>query len=486
MKTKVRFSAVGICRVVAGFALGVAQNANSNPDPVVAPAINQTSQDAVDPVEGESWIGVPLEVSVSDLADGLNALSPKSFHDKQSREVTRAVVEDYVEYTVNRGSISLQAQHGHLAFTIPVSGTVTVGGQVNPLHGIGIGRGKHAQQSAHVKGTLSGHLDLRLNSDWSISPEITLDIEFDQAEVRLFGIPISIKRELREAFERNLPAIKKQLAAKLNSGAKLKENAASAWQGLHLTKQIATSPPIWMTVKPLEVVAGQISVSDEGRILSGCALRCSVAGKLGDRPVPEQPTPLPPLRVATQIPTDCRLHCPFRADFDGIAATLNERFATDPIKIGDAKAYLREIHLTAVEKKIRLEGLLKLDGEGQSQSLEARVAIDGTPVIDSESDTICLPDLTLNLLDNDAANAFAKMFLEPITADLRRRACYSYKADLERLRSSISALSPQSGVEGHHSLSLTIEDINVGDLKLLPHSISILAKISGKARLLLR
>lgn len=485
MKTKFLFSAAAICRVLTAFALGISQNANSSPALLAGAAMNQVSQDDEHLIEEESWIRLPLEVSVSDFAAALNALVPKRFQVHENRDVTRALVEDYVECTVDRGNISLQAQHGHLGFTIPVSGTVTVGGQFNPLHGIGIGRGKHAQQSAHVTGTLSGTLDMHLNPDWSISPDVTLDIEFDQAEVRLFNsIPISIKRVLDEAFQRNSTAIKNQIAAQLHSRAQLRENATHAWQSLHVAKQIVISPPIWATVRPLEVVASDISVSDDGRMLGGFAVRCAVAGTLGDPPVLEPPSPLPELRIKTQIPTDSHVHFPLRADLDSIAAMLNERFSAAAIKIGDRKAYLREIKLTVVGKKIRLEGLLKIEGENLPQSLQTRVALEGTPGIDPESETIQIPDLTLSFLDEDAVSALASVFLEPMTAELRRQARYNYKGDLERLRGSVSALSPQLGVDEHLSLSVSIEDIRIGDLKLLPDSISVLGLITGKARLL--
>ena len=100
-------------------------------------------------------------------------------------------------YEMQRGEISLKAAGNDIAFTIPVSGTGEVWGDV--------GRGKRkrpVRTQIDIEGKLSGSFSITVDSKWNVTPDLALSAHLSKAELNsIFDYGYYLKH-VDEVFER--------------------------------------------------------------------------------------------------------------------------------------------------------------------------------------------------------------------------------------------------------------------------------------------
>jgi hypothetical protein len=432
----------------------------------------------------ESWINLPISIKLDDVQALVNDKAPRTINERRSQEFTRTLKEDWVEYKITRGDITFSPSNGRLAFNIPVtSGSVSAGGQMNPTAVINIGRGVGVQESGDFTGKILGSLSIRLNPDWTVSPDLKLDVEADRAEFRLFNsITISVRGKLEDAIRRKLPEVQKLVANQLLTQLKLKERAMMAWDQMHVTKQVAKSPPSWLSITPVAIAARNITISDDRQIIGGFSLHCALSGIVGAEPASGPTTALPPISIVENLPTDFHIELPVRVDPKTVSDTLRKQFAKEPIKVGRHRVAIREPKIFVVGPKLQIRAELEAASGFLSKRLKGQVSLEGTPSLDVPSKTLTISDLQYTLETRQALAKAGNWLLEPaIIGELKKRSNYSFANDFEGAKSKITNTVPTLFKDGRLAVTVAVRDLSAKRLRLDAGEIFIVGVADGAA-----
>lgn len=341
--------------------------------------------------------------------------------------------------------------------------------------------GKTLQKREKFTGTATATLTLHLafKSDWSLRPTSELDIVIQQAEMRLWGIRISIRNLFTRLVEEIVAPKLEELIVNYLSRFDVKTRVAGLWQRLHEPIVVRDEPPIVLAIEPLEVFAKQLAGSEETLAISlGIKTYIHVhIGEMARQRVATHP-PLPELQLVETLETGFHIVAPV-----DVAYTAIENLA---------KPHVEKAHnLRGIETHINT---LMLYGSGtqlvagvtfQMPAFDAKgqLYLLGTPVYDAAEMTVAVTDFNYSLTTQNLLLAFAEDVGEGIFPNLRttveEKLVFPLEERLTELQELLASVIENRQIGSYVVLHGTVDSVTPEGLYLTQDSLHVSVRLQG-------
>lgn len=333
------------------------------------------------------------------------------------------------------------------------------------------------------KATATLTLKLRLDSDWSIRPESELEIVIQEAALRFWGIPVSIRGIFTRLVEDVVAPKLEELIVKHIARVDVKTRVASVWERLQEPTKVREEPPIVLVMEPLEIASQHLSGNDETLFIS-LGIRTYIQVLIGDiaasrlEDAPPAQKPLPDLQFVDALESGYHILAPIE-----VAYTAIERLAEPHVE----KAH----DLRGIETHVET---LSLYGSGNQ--LVAGVAFNmpafdargqlyllGTPVYDATAMTISVTEFNYALTTQSLLLEFAEDIGEGIFPNLRttveEKLVFSLEERLTDLREMLVRVIENRQIGSYVTLHGTVDSVTPEALYLTQTGLRVPFRLQG-------
>ena len=420
----------------------------------------------------ESVVEVPVTVRFSALQDLANQKAPRSVSGEVDNP-TRALTEDKLRWTVNRGDITIARGDNCIAVSVPLNGHATARGRVGfrrrgPFGFLGHFLSAPVQETANFRGTAHGCVSFEVGADWTLKPNVALSLDIDKAEVRLLNaIPVSFRSLAQEAFEREKDTVLRDITTEMMKAVDAKTRVAKAWNQLHTVYQVSADPEVYARVVPTRVLWEPLAFTDS-EVRFGVGLSAKVQTFVGVKPTAPTPAALPSLE-ASILTGATELLVPVVLNVDAIDRELGKRLAAQPLTLDkDRSLVITKAQLSDREGNALLRLTYEIQRPWYLFDLSGEVEISARPVLDASTQTLSFSNLSYTLESRSELLNVAAWLLEPaVLAVIKDRAQLALAPHLEQARQSanLQAKLMADKVGGDSQLSLdrlAIHGVSIG------------------------
>ena len=405
------------------------------------------------------------------------------------KTLAESALKDYLSEPIQRkdGAITaaLKLNLDPLTMTGAADGTLSVN---VPFRFSGWARvskkilGQVVQKREDIEGTATATLILTptLHSDWRITAETTSDISIQRAEIKILGITISVRRILTELVrEAVLPKLENYIL-KYITNIDVKTRVARLWAKLYEPIVIKKDPPIALTMKPLQILAQQLS--SDGQTLSfSLGIETYIQADMGDA-LTDAPdniiTDLPDIRFVDVLESGYHIIAPIEITYAGI-----ENFA---------KPHVEKLHklkgVDTLVKNLTLYGSgtqLAAGIEFSMPSLGAggQLYLLGTPIYDETMMSVSVTEfdytLTTRSLLLDIAQAAGEGFFPNLRTTIEEKLVFPLEDQLTKLHEKLANVIAERRIGSYIVLRGTVDTITPEALYLTQTGVHIPFRLHG-------
>lgn len=332
-------------------------------------------------VEELSTIAVPIRATIAPLVPQIEARVPKTFRN------TIPEKRYTVSYDVVRDPVSLKMAPTGLFATTVARYSLRACAAPLPCVSCGIGEPKrHAILSVHTQ--FSGDPSWRLKSVTTAFPprfpnrcRVTL-LNIDITDRYIAPIIDAQLRDVGRTIDRNTPDL-----------TNMRPMAQDVWSALQSPLELA--PRTWLLFEPQQVALGPIQ--GQGLQVTGTlALTARTSVVVGQKPVAAL-RPLPALRNAGQVAGGLKIPFDVSLPYEEASRLATEEFGRRRYKTGGADLRIESIRITAARNgRVTVETDVDYR-RGRLRRYTGPVVLEGTPRIDTKTNSIVVPDLDYTL-----------------------------------------------------------------------------------------
>jgi hypothetical protein len=482
-----RLSAV-LCVVATLLAGGCSRSSFKVPEPVV-PAAQRP-----DVFPDISTVGVDLALSIPALQAKADGAVDEVFSGVED-DPSNLLSDDTLRWEVRRGKVELSAgSRGELQFRIPIaSASATLRGRLGIRRGSSglLGDvegllGKSFSQTAQLGGMISGSVSPKLQPDWTIDPQLSLDIALDKAEARLFGqaIKISLRGEIERAVRPKLMALAARANEVLRREARFKKAVASGWSKLHAVTMIAPQPRIWFIMTPTEFGASD-PVIESGvlHMRFVATLKTALSAQtepplrpaLADLPPPGAP-PSGAAGFSLGVPVSVRLSDGRPDGWEGEVSV--------PIPGTRAMVKLSNMLLSGDNGRLVIGVDIEASHPSMRRTTRGRVYMIGTPKLDPATFTLSAEDLDYSVETRNALVGLASWLVKgPVLKELRKKAVFTFASGRQALLAQANAklAEARSKLPAGFDVNLQLSQVDLAGLVVDDGWATVLLTASGPA-----
>lgn len=333
------------------------------------------------------------------------------------------------------------------------------------------------------KATATLTLKLRLDSDWSIRPESELEIVIQEATLRFWGIPVSIRSIFTRLVEDVVAPKLEELIVKHIARVDVKTRVASVWERLQEPTKVREEPPIVLVMEPLEIASQHLSGNEETLFIS-LGIRTYIRVLIGDiaasrlEDAPPAQKPLPDLQFVDELESGYHILAPIE-----VAYTAIERLAEPHVE----KAH----DLRGIETHVET---LSLYGSGNQlvagvtfnmPAFDARgqLYLLGTPVYDATTMSIAVTEFNYALTTQSLLLEFAEDIGEGIFPNLRttveEKLVFSLEERLTDLREMLVRVIENRQIGSYVTLNGTVDSVTPEALYLTQTGLRVPFRLQG-------
>jgi hypothetical protein len=444
--------------------------------------------------ETQSHVTMELAVSLDELRRGLNQHFPRRFAGSVG-DPTDALTQDSVNWSVERGDIEFFPQGDAIGFRMPLpQASASLEGvfgvkrkNKGPLGWLEQLASVKFSETAHFGGRVTGSIKPVVNSDWTVNPNLKLEVHLDKAEAYFFGkaVKVSFRGEIRKELDKAARKFVDETNAKLKSDPRLHEELEIVWAKLHHAERLVETPSTWLSSRPNAIAIAEPVVEDGMLVLkAGASVSTAVLIQSGAPAVERSPLPPPTgsavstegfaLSVAVGVKLDEFERR--RAKELGLARKITHDGST--LEIADIRLYGDDGELFL--------GVDVIASKGFFERVEGTLYLKGAPVLDPRSGRLLVNDLAYDLHTSDALLQAANWLLaDDFLAELQKRAVFNHVGAegelLARANEEIAKAKTRlpDGVEAE----LHLRDISLSRLVVDDGWLVAVIDASGPARL---
>ena len=454
------------------------------------------------PVTKSSYVITPVAVALTAIHRSLEAVAPRDFVGKNDNAVSSLLSKADIGVTISRGGLNISGKPNELTVLTPLTGTLSVTGQVATQAGnltgtiaglinnnigkdVGSVTSKVLDQRAEFRGQVTIHSKPTITADWRLEPALSAQLALANTEATLAGIKINMANEVRPLVDRLVSEQVGALQNRLREDPFIERAARAQWtkmcRSIPLGGGNTGLPQLWLEMKPMRAAAAQPQIDARNVLLTiGVQTDTRITAK-ETKPVCPFPAKLelvPPMqngKLSVGLPIDV----PFtdlnklleaqlkghRYPEDGKSAAEIEVRGVKLAAAGDR--LLISLNVNAKEKKswfgfganatVHIWGKPTLDQQNQILRLtDTSLAVESETALFSAAARAALPYLQQALADN------AKIDLKPFAADARKKIAatlgeFTQNANGTRVDAAVDDLR-MTGIEfDAHTLRVTAE-----------------------------
>jgi hypothetical protein len=403
--------------------------------PALAAEKPALSPDQPAPAITPSHVSASIEFSLRALAGAIDRDVPKRL----------ATIDDRIS-CVHRRVLGFEINakcdvRGYVERTAPVSlygdGTRVVGAV--PIYGTVSGEGanritSHIHSGTEARITVEAEARPQLRRDWSVDLHFADSFHWTQPPVlQVLGHEINLSRFVEPKIKVQLDRVRAKAAAAAKA-LDLHAKAETAWRRAFEPVKLADNPEVWLQLTPQSAAFAGVRANKE--VMTGSlTIEGTAETVVGHAPAPVAPTPLPPLGTDVATPGTFEVIVPVRIDYETLrqkAKSLIAAFGTS------GENTLRDVEIYPSAGKI-VVGLRIAKASNTDPNAGGWIYLLATPQIDNETQTVRLPNLTINAPDG-AETEIVKWLIETkLLETLRQQFSVSYKDAYEKLIAAADA-----------------------------------------------
>lgn len=368
--------------------------------------------ESTDTVRSEtSQLILRLDIPMETLNAFANEKAPKSF-EGQAKDQISAMDSDRIEWDVKRGDVVFKNTGKGLAAVVPfLKGQFDIRGDLStPFGSIPV-----ATTIRDVRGRVSAAAQPILSEDWSLTPNLNVDIDVEDATANLGPIRLQLAGLLEDGSNAFVDKMTDDLTDSFRESLLLKGSVERIWsQELNRVTQVENDIGLWLVTKPMNLAMAPIDYSDPTMISAATQIDVELALH-ARQPAAPRPVPLAPLKIH-DLPERSHVRMPIvvplevlneQLSQEGIEFTLPGGFEfdlTDPVVSMESSQFHLRIPFTMNK------GLI--GGSG----VEGTFVLEAEPVLNLDKSKVIFKDLRLKTetdsLPEKALMAWAKPLIE--------------------------------------------------------------------------
>jgi len=450
---------------------------------------------SAEPTPAISYLTLPVTVSSASLATELDRrLSDQPgedgiFFTENARTRIRGAK---VQFGVHRsGPASVSAVDGQLTYRVPLA---INSGMYDWYRCVPILGCRSTQGEFGGAGAISGKTDVVINEDWKLvsktrfgfswveGPWIDADAHGERERINLHPVidlfaGWRLRNLLREYAERVDNTLSKF---------DIRAHLEAAWRRIHQPVQLASNPPIWLSVAPVSLGVGP--PRSEGNDLQITpTLVATLRGQVGDKPAEIEPVPALPKNRRNLESGQIEIQLPVLVEYSYLNGIVRNRVVgrTFEFKNG-ARATIKDAKVSAAGN--RLVAQLDFDADripGHFVSAASgTVYLSGRLVLDSGSSRLSVQDFDYELATKEHLHKVADWLVhDTFVQRVQERLVFDLSKAISPVRDRVE--KGFAGIELSKGMTLTasVQDWAVDPDPLVGETgISILVRIKGNAR----
>ncbi len=438
-----------------------------------------------------SEINLQIALALPALQALIEAQVPRSFAGEMA-DPTGLLGDAHAKWQLNRGPVTLTpTPDGRLAFSAPIiDSSATLTGRINAgSEGRGLlGRmqavlGQPFEQTVAFSGTISGTIAPQLRPDWTVEPNLDINVAFDKAEAQLFALPlrVSFAEQAESMITASLRTATAALDAQLRRDQRLRTAAAAGWAQLAGSHQLSGAPPAWLGLQPRSI-AISAPATDAQFVSVSLVAGVDADVQLGGAAPAVTPTPLPALGSAIAAPGRFRVAVPVAVKLADLAAV-----AGDPdFKLGARTVSIRNIALNGDGGAVIIAADVDAATGRWLGGVSGRLYLQGTPVLDMANARLSFTNLRYTVATQSMLTRSASWLLQPVVLQqLRRRAVFDMPGGRDGVIAAANArIAPlTAALPAGTSTNLALEQLDAADLSIDDGWLTLFVSASGPATL---
>lgn len=349
---------------------------------------------------GRASFFFPVQIPLSQVRKALEDAIPRRLRGEQSEELSSALEGDAYRYDVERGEIVVGFRDGRITFGFTVRGTVTVTGRLRTVP-------VPIRESVELSGALLGSARPGLTPDWEADPDPEARLQLDRADLKILGVPVSLRRPLEEKINPALSRELKRAGGQLLSGLALRDKAREAWTALHFSRRALPDENLWIRFRPDDVAVSRVTEKD-GVLRSGIGISGEISMVLGKVLEPPAVTPLPPPETVDGGDGRFELDVPLQASPAELTALADRSLRGFRYRRGNQELVARSAAVTAQGDRLLLT--LDFDATRGKRKSSGQLILRGRPVFDPQTHLLTFSDLEVRLASKDLRLRLANRF----------------------------------------------------------------------------
>lgn len=270
-----RVGVLGAALVLAGCG-GVSQT--SAPPPALTPLPPA-------PLPPVSSVSATISVPLADLQRLVNEKTPTRFADVQNQKLKCLIGSCMTSLSASRtGPITVSNRNGALALGVPfaLSANIALPGMLSSV-----------SAGINTAGQLNAVTGVSLGADWSIRPNTTGNVNFQNGRLKLGPLDTDFAAIWNANAELLSRPLLSQLEVQMAPALAQQKTVAQLWAGVFAPIRLNTTPTTWLVLQPERIRVGMPSVQGNALTMGlGIDVRARLA--VSDDKPNLRPTPLPP------------------------------------------------------------------------------------------------------------------------------------------------------------------------------------------------
>jgi hypothetical protein len=271
----VRVAVCGLGLLLAGCG-GVTQT--SAPPPALTPP-------PVSPPPPLSTISATLNVPLADLQRVVNEKAPQHFADVKGQKLKCLIGDCMTSISASRtGPIAISGKNGALSLSVPfqASASFALPGLLSAL-----------SAGVNTAGTLNATTGLALTPDWTIKPNTSGSVNFQNGRLKLGSVDTDFATLWNSNAELLSRPLLRQIDGQMAPALAQQKQVAQLWAGVFTPIKLAAKPASWLVLQPERIRVGLPAVNGN-TLTMGLGVDVRARLVMGEDRPNVTPTMLPP------------------------------------------------------------------------------------------------------------------------------------------------------------------------------------------------
>ncbi len=464
------------------------------------------------PLAGTSTILTPAAVAMAAIRDALEAQAPRNLSGKPQNPVSQLLQAAELNFTINRGPLTVTGRPDALVVTTALSGTFqargtltgaanAIGGAIGNIIGGNLGAqvqgltGKTFDQHADFHGTVTALSHPTIAPNWRLAPNLTAQVNVTDVALPIAGIKLSVANEVKPVLDNMVREQTGGLEARVRNDPFIENAARAEWAKLCRAISLGAAaqatapgvPDLWLEIRPVRAIAAQPKIDAN-------AVTLLVGVQAETRIVPSETKPNCPFPAQLDIVPQANegildIAVPIDIPFTEVSRLIEAQVKGKTFPEDGSGAFATTIKQAAVAAsgdRLLISLLVNVKKRGFfAIGADATVHVWGKPVLDQTAQILRFTDVALDVqsqaafgLLGEAAKA-AVPYLQKTLADQAVIDLKPFAADAKKRMAA--AVGDFTGAAGGVSANVVINDLRLIGIAYDDKNLRIVADAKGNA-----